>query len=684
LHWEIISVFIRLCIPEDEYLSKPKSLFLEPMARYLTKSRFKLGLECPVKLFYTNKNHEYANKKQEDPFLAALAKGGFQVEELARLEYPEGILIEGDNRDYDALVARTIDLLSRENVVIFEAAFRFNNLFIRTDILVKKSNKIELIEVKAKSFDPANNNLFIGKRGGLEGKWKPYLYDVAFQHYVMSNAFPLWDIRSYIMMADKSKRAEVNGMNQLFRIDRRNMNRTGITVLATRENIGSSVLSRKEISDIVKDIQQNKYKYLEDLNFLQSIELFAEHYDEDKKINYPVSFSACKKCEFKTTGEDDDLKSGYKECWQEQRGWRDEDFSRPTIMEIWDFKSGNTLFRKTGKIFMDELKKEDLKVEAKQGIISASERKWIQVEKAVSGDDEVYMLEKELTEVMQSWIFPLHFIDFETSTVAIPFMKGMRPYEQVAFQFSHHIVHEDGTVEHAGEFISHEAGEFPNFRFVRALKEQLSKDSGSIFRFSNHENSVLNAIRTQLLDSEEDDRLELIEFIESITHSVKDSVVKWCGPRDMVDLWDVYKKYYYDPETKGSNSIKKVLPAMLKRSLFLQEKYSRPIGEIGLSSFNFSGDQVWLELENGEVRDPYKSLPPLLADYDEEFLDEFFNDMEELNNGGAAMTAYSYLQYVDMSKEERDLLVKGLLRYCELDTLAMVMIYEHWRSILKL
>jgi len=33
--------------------------------------------------------------------------------------------------------------------------------------------------------------------------------------------------------------------------------------------------------------------------------------------------------------------------------------------------------------------------------------------------------------------YPYHFIDFETSTVAIPFHKGMRPYEPVAFQFSH-------------------------------------------------------------------------------------------------------------------------------------------------------------------------------------------------------------------------------------------------------
>jgi hypothetical protein len=36
--------------------------------RVLTKSRFKLGLECPNKLYYTSKK-EYANKKQEDPFL---------------------------------------------------------------------------------------------------------------------------------------------------------------------------------------------------------------------------------------------------------------------------------------------------------------------------------------------------------------------------------------------------------------------------------------------------------------------------------------------------------------------------------------------------------------------------------------------------------------------------------------
>ena len=91
--------------------------------RYLTKSRFKLGLECPNKLFYTRKEKEYANQKIEDTFLQALADGGFQVEELARMHYPEGVLIEGRDYDYKFLAERTKELLKQENVVIFEAAF---------------------------------------------------------------------------------------------------------------------------------------------------------------------------------------------------------------------------------------------------------------------------------------------------------------------------------------------------------------------------------------------------------------------------------------------------------------------------------------------------------------------------------------------------------------------------------
>ncbi len=43
-------------------------------------------------------------------------------------------------------------------------------------------------------------------------------------------------------------------------------------------------------------------------------------------------------------------------------------------------------------------------------------------------------------------------------------------------------------------------------------------------------------------------------------------------------------------------------------------------------------------------------------------LDQLVSKVDDLNNGGAALTAYGFLQYTDMENEERDKLVKALLR----------------------
>jgi ribosome recycling factor len=54
--------------------------------------------------------------------------------------------------------------------------------------------------------------------------------------------------------------------------------------------------------------------------------------------------------------------------------------------------------------------------------------------------------------------------------------------------------------------------------------------------------------------------------------------------------------------------------------------------------------------------------------------------MNDIADGGAALTANAKLQYQDMTENERKEITKGVLKYCELDTLAMVMIYEHFKE----
>jgi hypothetical protein len=180
-------------------------------ARYLTKSRFKLASDCPTKLFYTAKK-EYANRDIEDQFLKSLAEGGFQVGELAKCYFPGGREVK--SLDYDTAIEETNQLLKQENVIIYEAAIRFETLFIRADILVKQGNALDLIEVKAKSYN--RSETFTTKKDGIKSEWQPYLFDVAFQKYVISKAYPECNVRASLMLADKDAICPTDGLNQKF------------------------------------------------------------------------------------------------------------------------------------------------------------------------------------------------------------------------------------------------------------------------------------------------------------------------------------------------------------------------------------------------------------------------------------------------------------------------------------
>jgi hypothetical protein len=655
--------------------------------RVLSKSRFKIGLECPNKLFFTHHKDVYPSSKTDDTFLLSLAQGGFQVEELARMHYPGGVLIDTEHYDYDGAVRKTDALLEKENVVIYEAAFLWENLFIRTDILQKKGKQIDLIEVKAKLHDPNDEYVFIGKKGKLVSSWKPYLFDLAFQKFVLSKSHPDFMVKASLMMADKNNRASIDGLNQMFRVPAAkdgDQRKDIIKQVQTIEETGDSILSVVDVNSIVDNIIRDTYHGLNDHMFEESIQYLLEIYQNGTYPKWPTNYSACKNCEFKAT--DDQLlaglKSGFHFCMKEQHDLTPENAKSPNIFEIWNFRGKNiNKLLQENRLLMKHLNEEDLQPEYKPSEISTSQRRWIQVEKAQLGDTSVYCLRNELEAEMDKWNYPLHFIDFETSAVALPFTKGRRPYEQVAFQFSHHVMEQDGTVRHQSEFISNQPGEFPNFEFARALKDALGRDTGSIFKFATHENTIVNAIIEQLRDSQEPDKEELITFLKIISTSTNDNVEVWEGPRTMVDLRKIVLKYYYNPLTKGSNSIKAVLPAALQSSAFLREKYSRPLKEINVSSRNFSDTHIWLQVYSETVVSPYKMLPPLFEGWEDNEIEDLISGIDDIADGGMALTAYAKLQFVDMSEKERDELTAGLKKYCELDTLAMVMLYEHFKEL---
>jgi len=207
----------------------------------------------------------------------------------------------------------------------------------------------------------------------------------------------------------------------------------------------------------------------------------------------------CGSCEFKApTGSA--LRSGFHECWKEANRWSDEDFAQGTVLDLWNFRSKDKLIQQ-GVVKLSQVTEDDLKLtDHDYSPLSIAQRQWMQVAGLPpEWQAQVYYLDRDgLESAMRNWTYPLHLIDFETAAVALPFHEGRRPYEQVAFQFSHHILEADGSLRHANEFLMDAPGEFPNYAFVRTLREALRHDQGTIMRWSHHENSILNAIKEQI------------------------------------------------------------------------------------------------------------------------------------------------------------------------------------------
>lgn len=641
--------------------------------RYLTKSRFALACTCPTKLFYTGKPGEYANEWQADPMMESLAHEGNRVGALARLYFPGGVLV--DTLQIDAALRQTDELLARADVTIFEAAIRHGDLFIRADILRKTPAGIELYEVKSKGYSESDDG-DLTTASGIASGWLSYVRDVAFQKYVITKAFPGTPVRAFLFLPDKQRRALSDGLaaKAAAAMD-------GGTVILDAADLAAPVTRAVGVDGVCDRVVRDRYALGDQsLTFEDFVAKLAEHYRDDRKLQAPLS-PACLTCEFDASpfslavGE----KSGRRECWTHLLGWTAEDFEKPLAFDICALSAARkkTLLEER-RLHMADVKQADIdpRDDGQPGL-SLSQRQWLQVSKCVNEDGSSHLDRENLRAEMSGWRFPLHFIDFETCRAAIPFHRGGRPLDLVAFQFSHHLMHADGKVEHAGEFLGTQQGVWPNAAFVVALREQIGGDDGAVLHYAPHEVSTLRAIAGQIRSRQAEipNAQELLAFIDSLAPAGDRQ-----PSRQVIDLCRLVKRFYYAPSAGGSNSIKDVLPAILKESEYLRGKYCQPIygAAGGIPSRNFS-DMAWVEEVDGKVRDPYLLLPPIRGGAPQA-ANGGGKYQKTLRNGGAAMQAYADLVLYDWTDARREAVQKALLRYCELDTLAMVFIVEAWRD----
>jgi hypothetical protein len=649
------------------------------MPQTLSKSRFVQGLSCPKKLVY-GADKSYLNRSDEDSFLASLAQGGFQVGEFAKAHFPGGVDVK--ILDQQEALAQTNELLKRESVVIFEAAVQFENCFIRVDVLEKKGGRLVIHEVKAKSYDPTNEYFLIGKRGGLNSSMQQYLYDVAFQKHVVQSAFANTNVTANLMLVNKAAVCSADGLHQRYRIVREGGRSAAVLV---GDLPGEILEDRLLVSvpvdhecEVIYGLTEHGDRFQGTFNalvaYLSEVCAGTEH----PKVMLKKD---CASCEFKGP-----VTSGWHECLQSV-GITDPQPGE-LIFDLWNYRKKDDLIDQ-GQIRLVQLNEEDIgEFEAVTlgPELETRQRQWLQVQKVKQGDTSAWVNKPGWQQEMDEWVYPLHFIDFETTRVALPFFSGQSPYQSVAFQFSHHTLDEDGKITHANQFLLASANHHPNIEFVRKLQKSLGGDHGTIFMYSGHENTTLRDIYYEIKadQAQAPDAQLLLAFLKSIVQPSKDSAEKWSPERPMVDLLELIKKHLYLPATNGSNSLKAVLPAIMNESAYLKSHYSEPVYGVGqkIPSLNI-GPRAWIQVnEEGKVENPYDSLPDLSHGMSEEERAQLAG-IDSIKDGGAALTAYSRLMFEDLPPEHRESIEQGLKEYCELDTLAMVFLYQGIKDLLE-
>jgi hypothetical protein len=148
---------------------------------------------------------------------------------------------------------------------------------------------------------------------------------------------------------------------------------------------------------------------------------------------------------------------------------------------------------------------------------------------------------EKIEEFLAGLTYPLHFLDFETFTVAVPPYDRLSPYEKVPFQFSLHIVEKQGKRALHHSFLA-EGNCDPRPELLAGLKKLIGS-VGSIVAFNaTFEKNVLQLCAHRFP--------EFSRWVQSLQ------------PR-FIDLMVPFRQFdYYHPDQLGSASLKAVLPAL--------------------------------------------------------------------------------------------------------------------------
>jgi Domain of unknown function(DUF2779) len=423
---------------------------------YLSKSLYTRGLQCYKSLYLDR--HRPELRAVPSAALKDLWATGNEVGIFAQLLFPGGVNVPYDGLGKEEQIARTREEIDRGSRAVYEAAFSFDDVFVKADILVFDRGYWDLYEVKSATAVKAH-----------------YMDDAAVQYYVLSGSgLPMH--KAYLVHVDNRyvRRGEIVP-EELFAV----------------EDITGSV--REKQAAIPDRLREMRAMLRGDL----------------PKIDIGPHCHDPYECDFLHV------------CW-----------SHVPEYSVFSLKGRGA--DKWALYRQGVLKLEDVPVD------SLNDMQRMQVE---------YFLDRKSREdaaavrrFLERLRYPACFLDFETFATAIPRFDGIRPYQQVPFQYSMHRVDAFGQPAAHFEYLAL-PGTDPREEIAERLVREVPEGACVLAYNMAFEKRVLKELG------------ERVPRLRKRLNAVTDG---------MIDLMEPFKRRdIYDWRMNGSYSLKSVLPVLV-------------------------------------------------------------------------------------------------------------------------
>lgn len=597
---------------------------------------FREASSCPLKMQYLLELSP--DLKKSIPYKS---KTKIMMRRALSLIYPGGKVADDD---HETAIGQTQRWLNNKSSIVYGGMAAYENFHARLPVTVRDGDTLTLLQIHGKAWKSRNKSLEYLTTNNR--KINEYVREAAYKKWILNQRYPHLNITIRLCFPNPGFQSNVHNLYEK---------------IAYKEAVGSDVdllFTEIEADEAVQKIwnqtgNSNLHPFYRDKSFVDQISWIGEELLNPVFSAPFIITDACKMCSFRSAA----VENRWEGCWEKHLDGKYR-YSGRHIYDLighgndWEVEKGNYL-KENVSLPMGVKSFEDVKRRG-GGSITILQRRVLQLLNARDKPLPRVWLKDKLKKMIRNISYPLHFIDFEAVTSPIPMHKDGKPYHPVFFQFSCHTMHKDGNVvQH--HWLDKKKRGHPHKRFIKKLHAVPLIEKGTILQYSPFEKQALKTLYRECTNTNYNDN-QLSGMLRKILNGNTGTE----GDR-FLDMNRLVRDYFYNSNMVTGLGLKQVLYSTLKSSRYLRDHYRNPVEVDGMKI------DIVNETEQG-LSDPYSLIQ---------------KNGEIIDDGSAAMHGWLHTKTPYCSDSKRTEIHHALIRYCTLDSLALVMIFQEWLHLIE-